>query len=310
MMRVWFLNVGHGDCTVIEHPSGRLTMVDINNSQDYDPESRQSLARELQETYGYVDNVLIEEAENRELDCPITFFTSMFPNRPLFRFILTHPDLDHMRGLKNLFDQVPVYNFWDTANRKPTPNFRSDADREDWNFYQELRAGHVANVTVRNFTRGADAWAFSRNDDGTPGGDGIFILSPTDEFVAECNERGVSNDLSITLYVAHAGVSVILPGDAEAAAWENMLSLYGNHLKSKVLKASHHGRDTGFHLDALKAIEPEFVVLSVGRKPETDAHKKYAYHCNNVYSTRRYGRLTLEIHGDSSCHWGAARNGA
>lgn len=159
MMKVWFLNVGHGDCTVIEHASGRLTMVDINNSQDYDPESRQSLARELQETYGYVDTVLIEEAENRELDCPVTFFTSMFPNRPLFRFVLTHPDLDHMRGLKNLFDQVQVYNFWDSANRKPAPDFQSDADREDWNFYQQLRAGGVAGITVRNFTRGTHEWA-------------------------------------------------------------------------------------------------------------------------------------------------------
>lgn len=24
MLRVHFLNVGHGDCTIIEHPSGRL----------------------------------------------------------------------------------------------------------------------------------------------------------------------------------------------------------------------------------------------------------------------------------------------
>jgi hypothetical protein len=34
-----FLNVGHGDCTIIEHPSGRLSMIDVNNSQDYDTDS-------------------------------------------------------------------------------------------------------------------------------------------------------------------------------------------------------------------------------------------------------------------------------
>jgi len=28
-----FLNVGHGDCTFIELPSGRLMMIDINNSK-------------------------------------------------------------------------------------------------------------------------------------------------------------------------------------------------------------------------------------------------------------------------------------
>jgi competence protein ComEC len=39
MLRVHFLNVGHGDCTLIQHHSGRLTMVDINTSQEYDPDS-------------------------------------------------------------------------------------------------------------------------------------------------------------------------------------------------------------------------------------------------------------------------------
>src|SRR5262249_30898546 len=39
MLRIHFLNVGHGDCTIIEHPSGRLSIIDVNNSQDYDSES-------------------------------------------------------------------------------------------------------------------------------------------------------------------------------------------------------------------------------------------------------------------------------
>jgi hypothetical protein len=46
MLRIHFLNVGHGDCTIISHPSGRLTMIDINNSQDYDEESFNELLAE------------------------------------------------------------------------------------------------------------------------------------------------------------------------------------------------------------------------------------------------------------------------
>jgi beta-lactamase superfamily II metal-dependent hydrolase len=310
VMKIWFLNVGHGDCTVIEHPSGRLTMVDINNSQDYDPQSRANLTEELRAEYGLAGEFLIEQAEARELDCPITFFTSMFPGRSLFRFVLTHPDLDHMRGLKNLFDQVQVCNFWDTANTKPMPQFRSDGDREDWNFYQKLRSGGVPAVSVRCYTRGADRWAFNRNDDGTPGGDGIYVLSPTPTLVADCNERGVSNDLSVTLMIKYAGQSIILPGDAEGAAWDDMVAVYGSALKATVLKASHHGRDSGFHLDSLKVINPDFVISSVGRKPSTDAHQKYSYHCENVYSTRHYGRISLEISAVGALTWQAMRNAA
>jgi hypothetical protein len=43
MLRVHFLNVGHGDCTLIQHHGGRLTMVDINTSQEYDPDSFKEL---------------------------------------------------------------------------------------------------------------------------------------------------------------------------------------------------------------------------------------------------------------------------
>ena len=52
MLRVHFLNVGHGDCTLIQHDSGRLTMVDINTSQEYDPDSFNELwAEEARKQY-------------------------------------------------------------------------------------------------------------------------------------------------------------------------------------------------------------------------------------------------------------------
>jgi competence protein ComEC len=56
MLRVHFLNVGHGDCTIVSHPSGRLTMIDINNSQNYDDESFQELLKEERQkadAYGF-----------------------------------------------------------------------------------------------------------------------------------------------------------------------------------------------------------------------------------------------------------------
>src|SRR5215469_9378374 len=48
MVRIHFLNVGHGDCTIIEHASGNLTMIDINNADQLDDDSR----KELAEAYG------------------------------------------------------------------------------------------------------------------------------------------------------------------------------------------------------------------------------------------------------------------
>ena len=41
-----FLNVGHGDCTIIDFPSGNLSMIDINNSMALPAEDEKALADE------------------------------------------------------------------------------------------------------------------------------------------------------------------------------------------------------------------------------------------------------------------------
>jgi hypothetical protein len=238
MLRVHFLNVGHGDCTIISHPSGRLTMIDINNSQDYDSESFTELVKEERQKadafrarqagfgslfsqshpiagglasnslqgmgvlgaqpnalLGVYDSVYADAARDAasELTDPIEFLQRAYPGKSLFRFILTHPDLDHMRGLKRLYKAVGFTNFWDTKHTKPTPDFRGDADREDWEFYESIRS------TAKNYTRGDALFAFGRDENGVPGGDNIEILSPTPQLVTSCNYSGKSNDLSIVL---------------------------------------------------------------------------------------------------------------
>src|ERR1043165_1279556 len=337
MLKVHFLNVGHGDCTIIEHPSGRLTMIDINNSQNSDQDTFGELVAEEREkmhrralaastilggggllgsalvarpSIGMLTELLlaVDRAKN-EITDPVDFMLRNYPNRRLWRYANTHPDLDHMRGIKRLHEKVGFENFWDTANTKPTPNFRSDTDKDDWNCYQRLRSGGAG--TIRHlFTRGDRYFAFNMDEYGLPGGDNIEILSPTSAIVNHANSNQKFNNSSIVLRVSHANHSILLPGDVEETVWKELQRVYGILLKSTFLKASHHGRDTGYHLPALRLIQPAAVVVSVGRKPTTDAHQKYCAQCGNVYSTRYYGNLTLEIQDNGNCRWIAQRNGS
>jgi competence protein ComEC len=170
LLRAHFLNVGHGDCTIIEHPSGRLTMIDINNSQEFDPQTfAEELAEERQKLIaqsalarpfalsptvyppigalsGYAE--VIARAK-KELTDPIEFLKRNYPGRRIWRFVLTHPDLDHMRGLKRLYENVGFENVWDTDHTKPTPQYRSEADKEDWEFYQRLRSGALGLTALK-----------------------------------------------------------------------------------------------------------------------------------------------------------------
>lgn len=327
MLRVHFLNVGHGDCTVIRHPTGRLTMIDVNNSQSYDDETEKALVeQELRKSQpalagigalypsalpprpGFVEHALakalVDATASRELTDPIEFMSELYPGQRLWRFVLTHPDLDHMRGLRRVHDDIGFENFWDTANDKMVTSFRSDADKVDWQFYQWLRSRDIRKV----YQRGASEFAFGKDEHGMPGGDNIEILSPTREIVGACNTNDAFNDISLVMRIHHAGRSVLLPGDAEELAWDSMVYQYGNRLKSDFLKASHHGRDSGYHMEAVRHIDPKMTFVSVGQKPATDASSKYRYFSKQVASTRYYGNIELRIHDDGSWQWLVDRN--
>lgn len=337
MLRVHFLNVGHGDCTIIKHPSGRLTVIDINNSQEYDEDSFKEFMKEQTNPRNYLasllggslkpslNNALLgfsppkdivtmlrEQIEaksqaQKELTDPVAFLQNNYPGQSVWRFVLTHPDLDHMRGIKNLHDAIGFSNFWDTNHTKPAPVFRSDADKMDWEFYQKLRSGNTY-TAHRFYMRGDSFFAFGKDENGQSGGDSIEILSPTTDLVRSCNEAGKSNSLSLVIRVKHAGKSVLLPGDAEDDAWDNMSTFYGAYLKSDFLKASHHGRETGYNLKAVRLISPTLTFVSVGRKPDTDASSKYRQQCHRVASTRYHGNIEVRIHDNGQHEWFVDRN--
>ena len=115
----------------------------------------------------------------------------------------------------------------------------------------------------------------------------------------EVQANGKTNNLSYVLKVSHAGIQIVLAGDAEEDAWKSMVDYYGEDLKCDVLKASHHGRDSGYYQEAVKLMNPQYTIVSVGKKPETDASNKYRqYTTDSVWSTRWKGTITVTV--DSS----------
>src|SRR5436309_7545238 len=186
MVRIHFLNVGHGDCTIIQHASGRLTMIDINSGEDLDPES----VNELSAAYGLSEQtrsvrkilggssdstLLAEKGYDIQLTNPIAFLAEHYAGHPLFRFIQTHPDLDHMRGLVALRSAgVRIFNFWDT-NHEKVPDFQSQSDEEEWKEYEALSGGKRGN-RVLHLHRGRHGIYYNEEPEGVRGGDGIKIL--------------------------------------------------------------------------------------------------------------------------------------
>jgi beta-lactamase superfamily II metal-dependent hydrolase len=191
-LTIHFLNVGKGNCAILDFPSGDLTMIDIDNSR--------------------LDG-------DGELTDPVAYLKREFPNRSLFRFILTHPDMDHMSGLHELSQTVAIGNFWDTENTKSFPDSdweNSPYDRKDWETYQRLRVSAENPRCLRLLQGQTSDCCWTR--------DGVKILSPTTKLVRLGNEGDDPeyNHLSYVLRVQHADRTILFGGDATVEAWNEI----------------------------------------------------------------------------------------
>lgn len=302
--KVHFLNVGHGDCTIIEHASGRITMIDINNSKSLPEDDEIALSANLdislsQFRTGSLEKKSWEAYYKSLLADPREYCETHFSSRTLFRYIQTHPDMDHMGGLHSLFwgAKVPLENFWDYDHAKT--NEESDFTHGphnylDWLAYQVLRAGggpddttHKVINRLRDET--GDYWTM----------DGLTILSPVQDLIDYCDNIVQYNNASYVLRLDYGGRRIILPGDAEKPAWDNIEAAYdADDLACDILKAAHHGRESGYSETAVTAMSPDFVICSVGKKPSTDASDEYRSHGATVLSTRYHGTITMQIWAD------------
>lgn len=74
-----------------------------------------------------------------------------------------------------------------------------------------------------------------------------------------------ANNTSIAIRLDCGDVSFIFAGDAEYDEEKFLYNKWGKQLKSDVLKVSHHGSDSSTIYSFLKAVDPDFAVISVGK---------------------------------------------
>jgi beta-lactamase superfamily II metal-dependent hydrolase len=318
-LELHFLNVDHGDCTIVRHPGdehrskGRVSFLDINDWKDRQPvsdtESIAGLSNSLSKLRvneskrsSVFANHQISDEEYAEtyLDDPIEYFRSEVAeqSQDIWRFICTHPDMDHISGLDRLCSDESLSVFWDIDHRKDlsdADDWPSKYDKADWDQYAAIRNSDTDHQYIQP-TRGSQKKYWED--------DNMEILHPSPGFMSDLNKRNEDeerpeyNDGSYVIKLSTRAGSVLLSGDAEQDAWDEILDYWGAEKLAdvRVLKAAHHGRDDGFHEEAVSAIDPEYVIASVGAKPTTDAYQDYYRACGEdtkIWSTRQYGTISF-----------------
>lgn len=253
---IHFLNVNEGDCAWIHHASGRNTVIDVSAATTPITEFARSSGNHNQKNYPVN---------------PIQYFKD-FNISTIFRFILTHPDMDHMDGIKSLFNNFTVLNFWDTENTKVISDSESwgKYKKEDWDFYQEIRTSVSSPKVLHNYS-GSRSKYYNENEDGTLGADGLYILAPTKELVADANNSGEYNDCSYVILYKTNNKKIIFAGDSAEKSWDYILNNHKDDVTDvDVLLAPHHGRKTGGNSEYLDILNPKLTLFGNAKSEYLD----------------------------------------
>ena len=167
-----------------------------------------------------------------------------FWDHTLDLIILTHPDSDHITGLAPVLERYRV----DAVIFRPM-----GCESEICEHWRDLLK--MEEAMIRRGEKGLQM-ALDK-------GLNITLLHPGAELIGE--PEADFNNNSIVAWLTYGQMSVLLTGDIEAEV-ERLLVADGASLTSTVLKAAHHGSCSSTTQEFFDAVDPEMVVISVGKE--------------------------------------------
>ena len=239
-LRVTFLDVGQGDAVLLQAPEGQTALIDAGRG-DVVP--------------------LLREMGVTGIDL----------------LVATHPHADHIGGMTQVLESMPVRFYMDNGDPHTTATYRrllSALEARPEITYLE--------ATPRTISLGSASLE-------------VLPLLP----------RGSTdhNNRSVSLVLSFGDFTALLSGDSEV----RQLTHFVNQQvvpKLTLLKAAHHGSDNGFTWSFLQTAGPEVVVISVGRNgyghPRPAALEAYAATAGETLRTDLHGHVQVQGHRDGA----------
>lgn len=290
---VIFVDVGEGDSTLIKLPDGKYALVDVFRCEDHGTVDLHRL----------LDDRLPDGANGK---------------KRVDYLIITHAHDDHIRGLGPLYDRYEVGELW-----LPQHGYK-EAPGDEYAEFERVEKEHPDEDTY--WPKGSRTpWRhLGENEEVT-----VRCFSPpgyitVEDELDEDEARRLVHENCMVLKFEYKGYSVMLTGDSNLPAWKRIHGYYEGRtdendldvLEADVLHASHHGSRTFVKdnkpdepwLDGLEAIEPDYVVVSVGAEnrhdhPHDDMMKAYRDQVpdeDNVTETQHARTLVFEVESTGS----------
>ncbi len=241
MTKIKSFSTNNGDMFYIKHNSDNFTIIDCC-MDDYNKNS--------------ILNELIEESKYKSI----------------IRLISTHPDDDHIRGLKYLSENFTIPNFYCVKNKAI-----KEEQTDDFKKYCEFRDSDKAFYIYKDCKRN---WMNQSNEE--RGSSGINIKWPDEnnsyfkDALKKAEDGDNPNNISpIITYTLQDGIKVYWFGDLEMDFMNNIKDNV-DWTKADIVFASHHGRSSGrIPNEILEKICPKIVIIGEAPSENLDYYTGY-----------------------------------
>lgn len=250
------LDIGQGDAILVRTPAGKSVLIDAGDGKiDVAP--------------------LLRERGVEQLDLVVG----------------THPHADHIGGMQEVVEALPVRNYTDNGLPHTTQT------------YDKLMAAIEAREIP--YRAAQDGQVYDLDD-----GARLDVLFPAEAPLQ--NTRSDLNANSVVIRLTHQGHCMLLVGDAEAPT-EDALVTRGLG-PCEVLKVAHHGSNHSSTPRFLDAVKPRYALVSVGEgnrygHPGEETMERLHAAGVTVYRTDLGGTITV-LSSEDGLEIRTAREGA
>lgn len=309
-LSVHYVNVGQGDCIMLNLPDGKNMIIDAGQKNGstpiYSGQTESNDKAITQHAIDYAKANIIQEGQKFDY------------------MVLTHAHEDHVSLLDNFLEEFEV----GTIVRSPE-FYQSDKDAALTAKESALAASTgvtlkenyniVSTGVMRAFLNNAynepgstmlvtnSSIVFSGKDDENNDYAIRFYTIPETEYYNPTDNglKNNPNNYSPLIVLTYKEFTFAFTGDGEKKSEELILARYGDDLPNvDFMDLAHHGSKTGNIQSFIDKLDPEYAIVSVGDAkiyglPDEEVYERLKQHdseiTNRIFETIKYGDIVIGL---------------